>query len=216
MVTARRRIGHGRDHRWKRVLDSWPTGGEQHNDGQAPPGKVLLVLEVLVPLLEAERLNDRHRALARSEVTISELIETMLTDYFARDREQVSVQIERDATLQADRVRLTLLLKNLIASSLRYANRAQGSVEIRVSADTDRLTIAVQDHGPGLDAQQAESLGEPFFRSDGSRARDTGGTGLGLYLARLVAEAHGGSLAVDPTWQHGARLVITLPLNGHR
>jgi signal transduction histidine kinase len=126
------------------------------------------------------------------------------------------VQIERDVTLQADRVRLTLLLKNLVANSLRYGNRAQGPVEIQVSAEADRLKIAVQDHGPGLDAHQAESLGEPFFRSDASRVRDTGGTGLGLYLAQLVAEAHGGSLAVDTHWQQGARLVITLPLNGER
>jgi signal transduction histidine kinase len=94
----------------------------------------------------------------------------------------------------------------------RFVNRARGPVEIHVSAEKDFLKIATQDHGPGLDAQQAESLGEPFFRSDGSRARDTGGTGLGLYLAQLVAAAHGGSLAVDPHWQQGARLVVTLPL----
>ncbi|MEE4297165.1 MAG: ATP-binding protein, partial [Wenzhouxiangella sp.] len=61
---------------------------------------------------------------------------------------------------------------------------------------------------------QARSLGEPFFRSDASRTRGTGGTGLGVYLARLVAEAHGGHLSLDPDWTSGARVIVTLPLVG--
>jgi len=167
---------------------------------------------ILAALLEAERLNDRHRALVRSNVVIRELIGSMLDDYFSRDRDLIEVTIARDAELHADRVRLTLMLKNLVSNALRYGNREQGPVEIEVSGSREWLEIAVQDHGPGLDAQQAESLGEPFFRSDTSRTRDTGGTGLGLYLARLVAEAHGGSLRLDADWKQGARLVVTLPI----
>ncbi|MEE4330976.1 MAG: HAMP domain-containing sensor histidine kinase, partial [Wenzhouxiangella sp.] len=147
---------------------------------------------IIDALLEAERLNDRHRALVRSGVDIRELIESMLKNYFARDRDHIEVTIEQDSKLHADRVRLTLMLKNLVSNALRYGDRSLGPVEIQVSVIGKRLEIAVQDHGPGLDPQQAASLGEPFFRSDTSRTRDTGGTGLGLYLARLVAEAHGG------------------------
>lgn len=172
-----------------------------------------LEMETIIDaLLEAERLNDRHRALVRSEVTISELIEAMLADYFSRDREHLRVIIERDVTFQADRVRLTLMLKNLVSNALRYGDREQGPIEIGVRAETDRLLMSVADHGPGLDPQQAEALGEPFFRADASRARHTGGTGLGLYLTRLVAEAHGGTLTYDPDWGVGARLVVTLPI----
>lgn len=162
-------------------------------------------------LLEAERLNDRHRALARSPVIMSELIDSMLQDYFTRDGERIEVSIERDARLEADRVRLTLMLKNLVSNALRYGDATE-PIEIQVDQHHDDLIIAVQDHGPGLDAEQAKSLGEPFFRSDQSRTRDTGGTGLGLYLARLVAEAHGGSMRLDSRWTQGARLIIVLPL----
>ena len=63
-----------------------------------------------------------------------------------------------------------------------------------------------------LDAVQIEQLGEPFFRSDPSRTRGTGGTGLGLYLARQVARAHGGDLKVITDVQPGACLLATLPL----
>jgi signal transduction histidine kinase len=54
-------------------------------------------------------------------------------------------------------------------------------------------------------------VGEPFYRSDASRARETGGTGLGLYLARQVARAHGGDLTLEASEGAGALFVVTMP-----
>ena len=167
---------------------------------------------VIDALLEAERLNDRHRALVLSEVDIAELIETLLADYFSRDRQHVRVQMSGEVVVQADRTRLLLLLKNLVANALRYGNQEQGPVELVAAVEGEWLKLLVQDRGPGFDERQAGAFGEPFFRSDASRTRNTGGTGLGLYLARLVAEAHGGSLALDTSWQEGARIAVLLPL----
>ncbi|MEM7708068.1 MAG: HAMP domain-containing sensor histidine kinase [Pseudomonadota bacterium] len=215
MLDAKRQLLLGISHELRTPLSRMKLALELSEPTAQSEGMKEDALEmetIIDALLEAERLNDRHRALARSEVVISDLIETMLRDYFARDGEYIQVEMETDVTLLADRVRLTLMLKNLIANALRYGNREEGPVAIQARRDVDHLQIAVADHGPGLDEQQAEALGEPFFRSDASRARQTGGTGLGLYLARLVAEAHGGSLALDRTWKSGARLVVTLPL----
>ena len=103
------------------------------------------------------------------------------------------------------------MLKNLVSNALRYGEQDKGPVTIEVFENGQALVIAVQDHGPGFDLEQARSLGEPFFRSDASRTRGTGGTGLGVYLARLVAEAHGGSLSLDAAWTAGARVLVSLP-----
>ncbi len=65
-------------------------------------------------------------------------------------------------------------------------------------------------HGPGIEFFGL-TISEPFYRGDPSRTRDTGGYGLGLYLAKLVAEAHGGSLAFDTGYTAGAKLIATLP-----
>ena len=73
------------------------------------------------------------------------------------------------------------------------------------------LVIVVEDRGPGFSSDQVAKFGEPFYRGDPSRTRDTGGYGLGIYLAKLVAEAHGGSLAIDESYRDGARLVARLP-----
>ena len=65
--------------------------------------------------------------------------------------------------------------------------------------------------GTGIPEAQRDSIGEPFFRGDPSRTRDTGGSGLGLYLANLVAKAHGGTLQLDRQYAAGAAFDIRLP-----
>jgi two-component system OmpR family sensor kinase len=69
----------------------------------------------------------------------------------------------------------------------------------------------VRDRGPGFSPEQVDHIGEPFFRADPSRTRTTGGAGLGLYLTKLVVEAHGGSLRLDKSYTEGACLVVRLP-----
>ena len=57
-----------------------------------------------------------------------------------------------------------------------------------------RIALGVRDHGPGVSEEQLKHLAEPFYRPDSARTRASGGVGLGLYLCRLVAQAHGGEL----------------------
>jgi signal transduction histidine kinase len=74
------------------------------------------------------------------------------------------------------------------------------------------LVFRVSDRGPGISVEQAGHIGEAFYRGDPSRTRDTGGTGLGLYLATLVARAHGGSLELTNPGEPGARFEVRIPL----
>ncbi len=169
--------------------------------------------KIVVSLLEAERLNSRHAQLSRTKVIIGELINELLDDFFSRDAERISVSLPAEpVTAHVDEARITLLLKNLIANALRYSRQEDGLVELRVATNDSELVMTVADHGPGLPQDQAEHIGEPFYRSDTSRARESGGTGLGLYLATLVANAHGGSLKLLDTDGHGASFEVRIPL----
>jgi signal transduction histidine kinase len=114
--------------------------------------------------------------------------------------------------VEIDEPRIILLLKNLISNALRYSSPDAGPVSIEAVAEDGELILRVSDHGPGLTADQARHLGEPFYRSDPSRARDTGGTGLGLYLATLVAKAHGGSLELLNPGEPGAQFEARIPI----
>ena len=71
--------------------------------------------------------------------------------------------------------------------------------------------MVVRDFGPGAEDAQLAHLAEPFYRTDEARQRSTGGVGLGLYLARLVAQAHGGSLLLRNALP-GLEVTLLLPL----
>ena len=75
----------------------------------------------------------------------------------------------------------------------------------------DKIVLRVRDHGPGVEEAQLPHLGEAFYRTDSARLRSTGGVGLGLYLCRLVARAHGGDLTARNA-QPGLEIEVTLPL----
>ena len=69
----------------------------------------------------------------------------------------------------------------------------------------------MQDQGQGIAPEHLPYLTEPFYRVDPSRQRETGGYGLGLYLCRVIAEAHGGSLVIDSELEKGTLIRVCLP-----
>jgi signal transduction histidine kinase len=169
--------------------------------------------KIVVTLLEAERLSTRHDTLVRSSTRIDELVGNLVDDYFDRDRERIVVDNRvGDLRAEIDEARITLLLKNLVSNALRYSPVESGPVAITIDIDRGDLVLRVSDQGPGLTREQGAKIGEPFYRSDPSRARDTGGTGLGLYLATLIARAHGGSLRLLNPGQPGAIFACRIPL----
>jgi signal transduction histidine kinase len=97
-------------------------------------------------------------------------------------------------------------LANLIENAVKYGK----SAVVAIDDNDSRLEIRIRDEGPGLPQAELEKVFEPFYRVESSRSRETGGTGLGLTIARSVAEAHGGSLVLSNRAGGGleARLIL--------
>ncbi len=112
--------------------------------------------------------------------------------------------------LQLDPTRIRLLVRNLLDNALRHSAGASAAPQITVHWTDGQLSIAVRDFGTGVEENQLPNLGQPFFRPDAARTREGGGVGLGLYLCRLVAQAHGGSFAVRNA-HPGLAIEIALP-----
>lgn len=185
---------------------------ENESDREALRIEIAEMEKIVVTLLEAEKLSTRHAMLNRSQVDVHALIENLVDDFFARDGRRVAVtSSSEELEANVDDARIALLLKNLIANALRYVPKTGGRVEVSAAIDGDELVLRVKDNGPGMSSDQAEHIGEPFYRGDPSRTRDTGGTGLGLYLADLVAKAHGGVLRLTNPDQVGACFECRIP-----
>jgi len=216
MLDAKRALLLGISHELRTPLSRMRLGLEFLDDRESAASLKAEIIEmekIVASLLEAERLNVRHSQLTRTNVVIGELIKELLDDFFARDMDRISVSLPDEPIMAyIDEARVTLLLKNLIGNALRYTKPEDGLVELAVSATSDELVMTVTDHGPGLPEDQVARLGEPFYRSDASRARESGGTGLGLYLATLVANAHEGSLCLLDTNNQGASFEVRIPL----
>jgi signal transduction histidine kinase len=121
------------------------------------------------------------------------------------------IEAPSDVTVVGDPLLLSRLWSNLLANARRAC--PDGDVAVVVVRREGAIEIAVEDEGPGIDASDREAIFEPFTRLDAARARDAGGVGLGLYLSRQIARAHGGEIRAQPRpdGRRGARLVVTLP-----
>ena len=111
-------------------------------------------------------------------------------------------------TVLGDRLALRRIISNLIDNALIYGAKAH----LSIAADTQSVTLHVDDEGPGIPADQREQILEPFVRLEESRNRRTGGAGLGLAIARSLVEAHDGAIAISEAPGRGARLTVRLPL----
>jgi two-component system OmpR family sensor kinase len=114
-----------------------------------------------------------------------------------------------------DESRLRQVLGNLMSNALTHTPPGT-PVSVTVATAPDRVTLAVEDRGPGLSAAQAERVFERFYRADPSRTRASGGTGLGLSIVAALTAAHGGTVAVDNRPGGGTTFRVTLPVAEER
>ncbi|MFL6681286.1 MAG: ATP-binding protein [Burkholderiaceae bacterium] len=170
--------------------------------------------DLITDLLESERLADvqagGHAALHTEPTDLSELAREQCEAQAAAGTLALALDDDLPA-LPLDRARVRLLLRNLVDNALRHGAEAERAPQVATLRTPRSVRLVVRDFGPGMEDSQLQHAAEAFYRADAARLRSTGGVGLGLYLCRLVAEAHGGSLALRNA-QPGLEITVELPL----
>jgi signal transduction histidine kinase len=174
--------------------------------------------DLVADLLESERLASPHAALHHEPTDLAALLAEVVAALDAAPNGSVNgtpaiVQTLQPGlpALQLDRTRMRLLLRNLLDNALRHSADATQPPEVSLAQMADgAVQITVRDFGTGVPDDQLPHLAQPFYRPDTARTREVGGVGLGLYLCKLVALAHGGSFAVRNA-QPGLAVCVTLP-----
>ena len=162
-------------------------------------------------VLDTSRIESGMFPYAFAAVDLGELArDTVGLIVLGRDEAGVTVRTADPIPLvRGDRRRLKQVLTNLIENAVKFS--PPGSpVEVTAWAEAGRVLVSVEDHGPGIPAEQHAPIFEKFARGDPAGGKP--GSGLGLYIARSIAEAHGGRLDVHSAPGQGATFTLVVPV----
>lgn len=164
---------------------------------------------LLGTLLDASRLNAGRFTLDLADADLAEVAREVVARASAEagGRETPLTLAAQPAVGRWDRLRLDQVVTNLVANALKYG--ARRPVEVEVWASGPAAVLRVRDHGIGIAPETLASIFERFER--GANAGAVQGLGLGLWIARKMVEAHGGTIAVESTLGEGSTFTVTLP-----
>ncbi len=165
---------------------------------------------LLGDVLDTSRIEAGTFSFRFSEVDVAALVrDTVATASLGQD--EVSVVVDGSASpsvVRGDADRLRQVFGNLIENAVKYSPIDE-PVHVQVAQRNGEVLVSVRDRGPGVRAADQQLIFEKFGRVAGGRSRP--GSGLGLYIARSIAESHGGTLEVSSTPGQGATFTVTLP-----
>ncbi|HWI94471.1 MAG TPA: ATP-binding protein [Solirubrobacterales bacterium] len=162
-----------------------------------------------------ERLVEDMLSLARLDEGVDPALQEVNAAGFLRElaeaREGENEQLGdlAEGTIELDPDLVAQVVRNLLDNADRYAG--EGQVVLSSRAAGSSLVVAVDDAGPGIPAEDRERVFDRFHRRDSARDRASGGSGLGLGIARAIVSAHGGRIWVDDSPLGGARVSFSLP-----
>ena len=169
-----------------------------------------LMRDLITDLLESERLASPHVVLSREPTDLAALVREVVAGLEAAPS-VVQNLADKLPLLPLDRSRMRLLLRNLLDNALRHSVDAPSPPVVMLQqVEGGQVVLTVRDHGPGVPEDQLPQLAQPFFRPDAARTREGGGVGLGLYLCKRVALAHGGTFLLRNA-HPGLEVCVTLP-----
>ncbi len=158
-------------------------------------------LEDILVLARTGRIRGELRA-----TDVSALAEAVAYDHAALGQPVRFEELPR-AVAAVEPSLLRRAIGNLVDNAVKYG----GGATVSVAAASGGVEIRVEDHGPGIPAEQIEQALQPFHRLENSRNRETGGAGLGLAIAQSIAESHDGRLKLEPREPRGLRASLFLP-----
>jgi signal transduction histidine kinase len=179
---------------------------------QAPPG---LRDPALADLREMQAMvqgvlafvRDESDAGPRQRIDLASLLESLVEDMRVTGA-QVELADAPALIVEGDGAALRRLFANLIDNAIQYG----GVARLSVVREGDDAVTRIEDDGPGLPDHELERVFEPFYRSEPSRNRETGGIGLGLAVVRTLVRAHGGDVTLASRASHGLVATVRLPL----
>lgn len=158
------------------------------------------------------RLESEKITLDKSEFDISELVRSILTNFEQEyTSKNINVMLEDNpVNVLADRDKISQVIINLMSNALKFTAEG-GQIRIGISENECDAIITISDTGIGIEAEHIPHIFERFYRVDASRSRLTGGSGIGLTIAKAIVDAHKGRITVRSSVGEGTSFEIAIP-----
>lgn len=195
----------------------------QINDKQAKYLKNIFnsgkhLLNIINNILDISKVESGKMQLYKEKIYLKDIVDEMISamQHLAASKEIV-LKVRNDSqfgAVQADKAKLRQILFNLIGNAIKFTETG-GMVTIGTREDEEMVYISVTDTGIGISASDLVKLFKPFTQLDSSCSRQYEGTGLGLALAKELAELHGGTIFVESKRGEGSTFTLALPIKGN-
>ncbi|MDO9420454.1 MAG: hybrid sensor histidine kinase/response regulator [Herminiimonas sp.] len=169
------------------------------------------MIRLIDDMVDVSRIRSGKLSIRPTETELSDLLQRIVSDLShqaAAAGASIMLDAEKIANGTWDEFRVEQIIINLLTNALRYGGGKP--VTVTLQANPVYAEVTVRDQGNGITAADQHRIFEPFERAG---TKTGAGLGLGLYIARQLAEAHGGSLTVESTYGEGAAFTLRLPFN---
>ena len=173
------------------------------------------LLNTFAAILDLAEFENGRKVLRTDAVPVDEVIDSVCRRFDARIKRagiMLSVNAECGAVLRGDRLALVRMVGNIVENAIRFTP-AGGRLTLATFAADDGVVIEVTDTGVGMSEERLSSLSQPFALGDATFTREGGGPGLGISIARAIAELSGGRIVIDSAPSVGTTVAISLPLD---
>jgi len=166
-------------------------------------------------LLDLARLEDKPNEIVRKSLHLRDLFDRCIKPLewrLEKSKQRIEVEIEgEEDSLLGDALKLEQLFSNLIENAIKFTPD-EGGICIQASRASDKAVVSVTDSGVGIASEHLPRIFERFYRVDASRSRESGGVGLGLAIAKHIAQAHQGEIFVESEPGKGTKFTVLLPI----
>ena len=170
-------------------------------------------LESLVEnLLLVNRVESGGLPLDREKMNLSKFLKELVEGTYAKQLEEKQLRLTIDSDIESsiDKMAFHSIVINLVDNAVKYGGSGAITVKLNL-AEKDEIEFSVLDNGEGIPNSEKKKIFERFYRRGNEDVRQTKGTGIGLYLVRLLVERHGGVISVLDNKPNGAKFLVKLP-----
>ena len=168
--------------------------------------------KMVTEILETARMQHRYENLKKQPTNLVRLLKEMLPEFENQPPGIELVEFPSEVMAEVDSEQIKTVFENVINNAIKYSRPDSDPIRIFYKSDESYAVIRIADKGVGIPQEELSQIFEPFYRVDKSRAKDTGGYGLGLSLCKTIMEAHDGKIVIQSRPEEGTTVSLWFPL----